>query len=403
MQPMSSLDHIRHLTESIGPRGSTTEGEAKAADYVADQLAALGLNPQRQRFLSAESAYAPLALGAGLALLSLVLFWQPQPVGALGALILSTTVFITLILELSFRPNLLRWCLPVDESQNVYATVACAAQAGAEEEGAAACPQQVVITAHLDTHRTPWVFSSPGWLQVFRVLLPAGLVSVAVLLVLFSVGVFVPAAILRQIALIPGAVMLVILVLMAQAEFTPYTAGADDNASGVGAVLGLAARLQQTPLQRTQVTLVLTGCEEVGCYGADAFMSAHQAELQGAIHLVVDQVAGAGTNPVVVRGERFLLRAASDPRLLTIADEVRAQHPELNVGSLSLGTAYGELSVGVKHHLHAIALGSLRPDGTSPNWHKASDVMANVDAGAFERSEEFAWLLLQAIDGAAKE
>ena len=50
---------IKHLSETIGPRGSATDDEAKAAHYVAERLTALGLDPQRQDFKGAASAYAP--------------------------------------------------------------------------------------------------------------------------------------------------------------------------------------------------------------------------------------------------------------------------------------------------------------------------------------------------------
>ncbi|MCL5996554.1 MAG: M28 family metallopeptidase [Chloroflexi bacterium] len=399
MQHMTSLDYIRDLTEVIGPRGSTSEEEAKAADYAADQLKQIGLAPQRQTFLSATSAYAPYALFAGLALLSIVLFWQPQPVGAAGAAVLTGTALVSLILELLFRSNLLRWCLPVDESQNVFATVPCVAHStSADESPAQRCAQTVVITAHLDTHRTPLVFHSPAWLKVFRLLMPLGIGSAVLLLVLFVIGVFVSDAILRQIALLPGAVLLAVFVLMVQADQTPYTKGADDNASGVATVLLLAERLVQAPLQHTAVTVVFTGCEEVACYGADAYLQEHGPELRNAIHLVIDQVGGAGTVPCVVRGERFLAPAPSDPGLLAIADRVVAEHPELDATTLNLSTAYGELSIGVKHDLRTIALGSLRKDGTSPHWHKASDTLENVDVAVLERSLELAWQLLRGID-----
>ena len=80
------------------------------------------------------------------------------------------------------------------------------------------------------------------------------------------------------------------------------------------------------------------------------------------------------------------------------ADRVIAAHPELDATTLNLSTAYGELSIGVKHGLRTIALGSLRKDGTSPHWHKASDTLENVDGAVLERSLELAWQLLRGID-----
>ncbi len=39
------LEHIRVLAEDIGPRGSTTEGERRGAEYCAQVLEQLGLTP----------------------------------------------------------------------------------------------------------------------------------------------------------------------------------------------------------------------------------------------------------------------------------------------------------------------------------------------------------------------
>ncbi len=406
---MTPLDSVRALSEDIGPRGSATEEEAKAADYVADQLAQLGLQPERQTFLSAVSSYAPYALACGLALLSVVLFWQPQPVGAAMAAILTGTVLVALVLEMQFRSNALRWVLPIERSQNVFARIPCAAElsgGGSDEDvpigSVAPAPghssKTAVITAHIDTHRTPLVFSSPAWLNVFRWSLPIGLGAIAALFALFAVGIFAPARELRWISLAPGIAVLLVFVLMVQADRTPFTKGANDNASGVAASLWLAERLAAEPLKDTRVIVVFTGCEEVGCYGADAFFDQHAGELKGAFHLTVDQVGAAGADPTVVRSERFLASANSDPRLVTMAEQLISQHPEWDARLVSANTAYGELSVGVKHGLRAIAFGAVRPDGTSPHWHQPDDVIANVDEAVLSRSQELVLALLREID-----
>ncbi len=411
---MTSLDHIRALSEVIGPRGSATTEEAKAADYVAEQLAILGLSPERQTFLSPTSAYRPYALAAGLALLSLFLFWQPQPVGAAAAALITVVALGSLLLEMQFRPNLLRWLLPIGHSQNVRAVIPCQAAPAPSDEDApmgavalpaarpavssAGCPATVVITAHLDTHRTPLLFRSSFWMTVFRGLMPAGLAAMAAMLAVFVIGIVVPAQALRLIALAPGLVMLAVFALMIQADLTPYTKGANDNASGVAATLWLAERLTHAPLQHTQVHLVFTGCEEVGCYGADAYFSANHAGLQHAAHIVIDQVAAAGTQPVVVRAERFLKPAHSDPGLLALADKLIAAHPEWRARTVSLNAGYGELSVGVKHGLRAIAFGAVAPDGSSPRWHQPSDTIDAIDETTLARVQEMVWALLCEID-----
>ena len=63
-----------------------------------------------------------------------------------------------------------------------------------------------------------------------------------------------------------------------QADRTPFTAGANDNASAVGLVLTLAETLRTAPLQHTRVWLACTGCEEAQHYGAIDFFRRHRSE-----------------------------------------------------------------------------------------------------------------------------
>ena len=63
------------------------------------------------------------------------------------------------------------------------------------------------------------------------------------------------------------------------ADFTPFSPGANDNASGVAVALALAKELSKKPLSHTEVHLAITGCEEVGAYGMAAFLEQHAAQL----------------------------------------------------------------------------------------------------------------------------
>ena len=328
-------------------------------------------------------------------MLSLILFWQPQPVGAAAAALLTLTALVSVILEMLFRSNPLRWLLPIGDSQNVYARIRRAGGTGDARPA-----QTVFVTAHVDSHRTPLVFSSPAWLNVFSLLIPAGLVSAALLLLLTLAGVFSSAMILRYISLLPGVIALAIFVLMLQADTTEYSRGAEDNGSGVALSLGLAERLTQTPLQHTDVVVVFTGCEEVGCYGADAFFRGNAEKTRGAVHLVADQVGAEGGKPCIVLGERFLATVQSTPQLVKVAEQVVQAHPELETSLTRLSTGYGELSVGIMNGLRGIALGSRRADGTSPHWHKKTDTLEHVDLALVDQEQELAWQLLQAMDAA---
>ena len=153
--------HVKHLAVGIGPRGSTTEAERQAAEYVAGVFEGAGLQTTVEPFTSTASGWRPFAVAAlvALAATALFLFAGRGLAAVLGVVMLATTTSV--FLEMYFRPNLLRPFIGKGSSQNVLAKVpARGANAGT--------PRKVVLVAHMDTHRTPWVFTSPGRLASSR-------------------------------------------------------------------------------------------------------------------------------------------------------------------------------------------------------------------------------------------
>ena len=176
---MTAIDHVRYLAKTIGPRGSTTSQEAEAAQYAAQVLRDAGLEPVTETFTSARSAWHPYSLFSGLVLVSEFLFWIGQRWGAIAALVLVVLMLVSVLLELAFRSNPLRWVLPKGSSQNVWVRLSPGGQVR----------QQVVLLGHLDTHRTPLAFSSDRWLKLYRSLVPVGLISTVLLIIIFAVGI----------------------------------------------------------------------------------------------------------------------------------------------------------------------------------------------------------------------
>ena len=117
---MALMDHVRYLAETIGPRGSTTPQEEEAARYAAQVLREAGQDPVTETFRSAQSAWYPSALFCGLTLSAVIAFWIGGLRGALVALVLTLLAVASILLELAFRPNPLRWLLPRAKSQNVW-------------------------------------------------------------------------------------------------------------------------------------------------------------------------------------------------------------------------------------------------------------------------------------------
>lgn len=388
----SALKHIEHLSVTLGPRGSTTPKEKEAHDYVHKVLTELGGAPRVEEFWSTPSIYLTFVLALGVMLVAEALFWLlgptlNAPVGALAAAVLGIVAAVSVVLELLGDDNPLRWLTPVERSQNVIGVT----PAGGEAR------RKVVVMAHVDSHRTPLFWRTPRTFMVYRVLSVLSMIGLVALTVMFLIGIFAPSEALRAASLVPTVPIVLLWLMLAQAHNTPFTAGANDNASGVGVMLALAERLQQ-PLPNTEVWWVATGCEEVGAYGSADFFRRHTEELHGGAVVVVDNIAGKGAGPVYLRGEGILLPRNYPPEILALADQVARDNPDLGGRSVSQRGAGTDGWYALKAGVKCLSFVGYGADGWVPNWHNPADVFANVDADAVDRAERFVWEVLKKLD-----
>ncbi|HSW09699.1 MAG TPA: hypothetical protein VLK32_02225, partial [Bacillota bacterium] len=170
--------HVRTLVEGIGPRGPATKAEARALDYCRDALTALGLPVGEDRFRSAGSVFRPhLVAGVGI-LAAFALYPLFVPVSRWLAAALALAVVLSEILELTLRPNPLSWVLPKFPGRNVFG----------KAEPSAPAEQDLVLVGHVDTQRTPRIFSTPRWFTAYRIFSTLVFASFAVLAVLYWLG-----------------------------------------------------------------------------------------------------------------------------------------------------------------------------------------------------------------------
>lgn len=383
------LEHVRYLAETIGPRGSGTAEEAVAAEYAGSVLQGLGLQVQVQRFRTAISAWRPYALALALALLALAIYPIAGRWTAAAAALIVVFAIVSSLLELNFTANPLRWALPKGQSHNVWAVL--------PPRGPAR--RRVVLVGHLDTHRTPFVFKSARHLRLFGLLVPLGFGSMGALLILFAAGAVTDASWVHPVAAVAGLGVAAVLMVLVQADFTPYTPGANDNASGAAMVLTLAERLTREPLAETEVWALNTGCEEVGCYGAEAFLRDHRDGLDGAFFIVFDSVGGPGAGACFITREGMTRRYHPDKKLLYLARAVASARPDLRAYEKPMRLGYTEGAIGVKYGMRTLTFVGLgREDGVLPLWHQPADRAENVDPQTLADTEEFVWELLQRID-----
>jgi hypothetical protein len=380
------LRHIHRLAIEIGPRGSTTPGERKGAEYCRSEFERFGLSPHWETFTSARSIFHPHLLGAMLFLIAFAIY--PLGGGAthwLAALIVLVSLACEL-LELGFSDNLFRHLIPRGESQNVFATV----------EPTGERRQDLVLIGHIDTQRTPFIFSSPRWVKVYQLFTTVAFGMFAIQLVLSICGAIWSWGWIWY-ATIPSAVCAVLLVeLCAEADLSDFTAGANDNASAVGMVLSLAEELQAAPLEHTRVYCVCTGCEEVQHYGAVDFFRRHRAEMINPNGLVFELVGCAG--PAYLVKEGIIIPFHSDPQLVDLVQEISKRHPERAAYPVSIRGGNSELADCIRAGVPALTFFGLKPDGEAPYWHQVGDTFDKMDEMVIESTHALAWDTIQCLD-----
>jgi hypothetical protein len=177
-----------------------------------------------------------------------------------------------------------------------------------------------------------------------------------------------------------------------------FVAGANDNATAVACLLGLAAQLRETPLQHTEVWLAFTGAEEVGCMGAHALLDQCGEELRDAWFLDFEMV---GTERVAYvqrhTGLSLLSGYTPDPESLAWAQETAARCPELGVDGVNLviGEEVGALR---SRGYRGVCLAGVGPDGWLAQWHQADDVTEKLVPAGVEKAARFALEMLRGMD-----
>jgi len=384
-----ALGHIRYLAETIGGRGSCTPEARRASEYIHQELEELGISQvDYEPFDGWSSTYQPFAAVFSVALsgslISLILGGRWALVYGAGLNLLSLWAMLA---ETEFKPNWARWLSSRKTTRNVTGMALPAVDV----------QRKVVLCAHYDTHRTPIFYSSPGWQRLFRVLVSGAFASMAVGGVLFGLGALLGWTALRWVGVFLAPWQLFVLGVVVSADFTPFSPGANDNASGVGLTLGLARRLMDEPLRHTQVHLVFTDCEETGTAGMVAYLKRHMEELgEQAIYIVLDEV---GTGKVkYITDDGLVIKHKTHPEALALERQAASR---LERGAIETpGTAYNDALPATMRGRIAVTVCSADPASasTGSHWHQMSDRMEYIDMDCLKDAFEFTLQILQIVD-----
>lgn len=380
------LEHIRVLSVEIGPRGSTTPAEARAAEYVRDVLLGLGANPRVEPFTGAKTGWLPYTLLTLISLVGLSVYPLNPPLSRWIGFFLTTFAFVCGFLELNLFSNPIQWLLPKGRSQNVYAVI----------EPVDGATRDVLLVGHLDTHRTPLTHRSKAGLAFYELMVKLGFVSLLLLALLYLLGAISGWSWVWPASLVPGVFVLVTFVVTAHVDFTPFTPGASDNASGTGLALALAERATRERLRRTRLWPVAVGCEEVGMYGSFAFYRQHKSELEDAYVITLDNLGIAG--PAWILHEGLNLQFYSAPELVALAERIATETPEWGAFPQKWDVAYTDSAPAIKAGLKTITLLGATPEKKLPYWHVPEDTIDKLRPDVLANTAEFAWCMIRAID-----
>lgn len=263
----------------------------------------------------------------------------------LAGLVAPLPALLSLELEASGRLQWLRRLLPAGEGCNVVA-----------ERGSG--PATVVVVAHHDAARTGLVWHPRlVALGAARNLRRRRIDGYEQPLALgFLLAAFRPTRRLGRALLLLGAAL---QIDVARGATVP---GANDNATGVAALLALA----EDPPPGVRLVLVATGCEESGMGGMAAFLRAHAFDPETTLFLSLDTL-GCGT-PIVLSGEGTLREHRYADADLALAGDA----PRWRIGGwtdpiLARFAGYRALSV--------LSMGP----GHFTHYHHPSDVPEHVD------------------------
>jgi hypothetical protein len=376
-------------------RPSASEGERQAAEWVASRLREIGLEPELEEFLfypdywNVWGSHAALAGAAGMvALLSRRLAWPAARVSAFLA--------ASFWGDLTCGFHWLRSWFPARQSYNVVARLA---NPSAE--------RVLVISAHHDAAHSGLVFH-PATQRLMARRSGAEGQSPAILKLPFGALLLVTAgAWLRSRGLVdflarPALRLGVALnglmaALMADIGRSQVSPAANDNASGVAAVLAMAEELSRERPANLEVWLLSTGCEEGIMGGMMAFMRRHRQELAGRRPFFLNyEVLGSG-RPVYNQGEGFLKLYRHHPEAIALAEQVarEAEFHDVTGATIRLGS---DALIPTRQGFPAITVASANDIGFIGNYHWATDTPENIDLPSVERAWLFSRRMVQLLD-----
>lgn len=387
LQAPTLMAHMRALCEEIGPRPPTSAQEREAAEYVRRTLQAIGYEEilgqhfKSQRSLGWITIPASLAAALGMPVAALDGLWSKL----LGSLMLLGGTY-TFAKFLRARPPVFQSVIAQGTSQNVIARIPPTDRV----------KRHLFLVGHLDTQRQRFV-APPPEPALMKPMATGAIILGALGGLSLLLDVLRRRKGLRQWQWLIGAGLSVGAMGFLLDETQPHIEGANDNATAVAVLLGIAEALQHAPLRHTQVTLLFTGCEEVVCVGMESYLQHFRPSREDTYWIDLEMVGTGDLCYVTRHGLSHMTAYTPHPEMVELAARTARQHPELGVKGKEM-LILEEVS-NLRHHGYkAICIAGYDENGWLPNWHRTSDNLTNIEPDTLSRAARYTWQLLQEID-----
>ncbi len=376
-----------YLAARLLHRSAQSECERDAAEFIERRFRENTPDVSTESFFCIENYPYLFAsyLSEYLVVGALSLWWP------LIAFLYGGAIFVLYLFEFSGFRGLSRF-LPQFPSQNVVARFL-----GTRPKSL------VVVTAHYDSgFASP--LSSPRvlpWLRTLQNVLLAAMVVVLATCVadfISSRGGEV-----NDLSLAIRCVAIAVLLTGALLLFSVSSQGEDirganGNASGVAALLQLAERFGESPIEEADVWLVATGSHESWMGGMRQFLDEHKLDRHNTYLLNLEGV-GAGKLHYLTR-EGMLHAMPSSKEMVAIASDLSGDYDMAPGVMRSVPT---EAHIPLMRELKAMTVMGLDTDGLPPHWNQISDRVTEVDERSIAAAVGFSETLLRRLATAHEE
>jgi hypothetical protein len=373
------MEALRSDVEALAAieRRSASPGERASAEWVAGRLREIGaedvrLEPFRYQHTFAHAEGVHFALGALAA-------WR-------GSRALAAAALTSFELEYSGRAQWVRRLLPAGEGTNVVARL----------PARAAPHRTLVLVAHHDAAHTGLMWDPRLLAAGDRGAARSGrraslaLVPEAALLLATLAGERRRAG--RAIA---ATALAAAAGLMVDQARSPTVPGANDNASGVAALLALVERLQRERGDGVEVIALAPGCEESGMGGMAAWLRDDGVTLDPARTLVLGLDTVGSGEPIVLEAEGGLWPVRYRDEDVALAERAAAADG-VRLRRWRLG-GWTDPVLARLAGLRALSLLSVS-DGGFPNYHLPSDTPDRVDYDCAETCVRAAFAIARTVE-----